>query len=190
MSDSSFKTIRNNVIATVIGGTILLAVPVLRGCTFALFKWIWSLLIWCWNALLKSYALPGWAWLIILGFALIGIIRIILSFREETTLPEYHSYVEGTIFGLKWRWRWNHNETENLWSYCPTCDGELVYNDSSRYGLGYSTSHETIFICENCSNSVVGRVKGGNKSHTLGAVNREIRRRIRTNEYKKALTSE
>jgi hypothetical protein len=183
MSDNSFKTIRNNVIASVIGGIILLSVPVLRGYTITVFKWIWSLLIWCWKALLKSYALPGWAWLIIIGLALLGIIILIASLKNESD-PEFKSYTEDMIRGAKWRWKWSGNRITDLWCYCPTCDATLVYDDSSCRRSLYEKAH-TKFICENCGHNIVTEIEGGNKDYAVGAVEREVDRRIRTNEYKK-----
>lgn len=184
MSESSLKTIRNGSIASVIGGVVLLSIPVLRGYFVTFSNWIWSLLIRCWKALLESYAVPGWIWLIIGVLAIIGIIAIFSSLRSAPE-PEFKSYVTDMIFGAQWRWCWAGNQISDLWCYCPTCDATLVYNDSSCRGL-YG-SHHTDFICENCGDQVVSKVAGGNKGYAVGAAEREIHRRIRTNEYKKKL---
>lgn len=184
MSENSFISIRNATIASVIAGVILLAVPVLRGYAVSFLSWAWSGVVWCWDALVDSYSLPGWAWLLIFIFALIGLINIYLAVKGESEEPEFKSYVEDFMHGAKWRWSWIGNQISNVWCFCPRCDATLVYDDSSCSSL-YSDVNKTDFICENCSRNVVASINGGNKDYATGAVEREISRRIRTGEYKK-----
>ena len=87
------------------------------------------------------------------------------------------------LYGAKWRWSWRDNRISNLWCYCPTCDAQLVPFDS----LG-----ETNFLCERCpplvsdrdreSFGVVVMVRPVEKDYVMGAAEREIWRRIRTQE--------
>ncbi len=184
MSENSFISIRNATIASVIAGVILLAVPVLRDYVVSFLSWAWSGVVWCWDALVDSYSLPGWAWLLILIFALIGLINIYLAVKGESEEPEFKSYVEDFMYGAKWRWSWTGNQISNVWCFCPRCDATLVYDDSSCRSY-YSDVKKTDFICENCSRNVVASISGGNKDYATGAVEREISRRIRTGEYKK-----
>lgn len=184
MSENSFISIRNATIASVIAGVILLAVPVLRGYVVSFLSWVWSGVVWCWDVLVESYSLPGWAWLLIFIFALIGLINIYLAFKGESEEPEFKSYVEDFIYGAKWRWSWIGNQISNVWCFCPRCDATLVYDDSSCHSF-YSDVNKTDFICENCSRDVVASISGGNKDYATSAVEREISRRIRTGEYKK-----
>lgn len=183
MSENSFKSIRNATIAAVIAGVILLFVPVLRGYAVGFLSWVWSGIIWCREALFASYSLPGWTWLLILIFALIGLVNIYLAIKGESEEPEFKSYVEDFIYGAKWRWGWDGNQISNVWCFCPICDAILVYDDSScRF---YSGANKTDFICENCNRRVVASINGGDKNYATGAVRREISRRVRTGEYKK-----
>lgn len=184
MSENSFISIRNATIASVIAGVILLAVPVLRAYVVSFLSWAWSGVVWCWDALVDSYSLPGWAWLLIFIFGLIGLINIYLAIKGESAEPEFKSYVEDFMHGAKWRWSWIGNQISNVWCFCPRCDATLVYDDSSCRSL-YSDVNKTDFICENCSCNVVASISGGNKDYATGAVEREISRRIRTGEYKK-----
>jgi hypothetical protein len=184
MSENSFISIRNATIASVIAGVILLAVPVLRGYVVSFLSWTWAGVVWCWDALVASYSLPGWAWLLIFIFALIGVTNIYLAVKGESEEPEFKSYVEDFMHGAKWRWSWIGNQISNVWCFCPRCDATLVYDDSS-CGRLYSGVNKTDFICENCSSNVVASISGGNKDYATGAVEREISRRIRTGEYKK-----
>ncbi len=185
MSENSFKSIRNGAIASVIAGIILLAVPVLRGYVVSFFSWLWSGVVWLWEALIASYALPGWAWLVIFGFAFVGLVNIYLAIKGEAAEePEFKSYIEDSIHGAKWRWTWVGNQISNVWCYCPRCDATLVYDDSSCRSY-YSDTKKTDFICENCGHNVVASMVGGNKEYATSAIKREIDRRIRTSEYKK-----
>ena len=85
------------------------------------------------------------------------------------------------MYGAVWRWRWVGNSISNLWCYCPNCDATLVYVNQSI--LDYRVDPKTDFVCENC-NTIIATIKGGNKEYALGAIEREIDRRVRTGEYK------
>lgn len=183
MSENSFKSIRNGAIASVIAGIILLAVPVLRGYVSSFLSWLWSGVVWCWEALVASYSMPGWAWLLIFILAFVGLINIYLALKGESEEPEFKSYIEDFIHGAKWRWSWVGNQISNVWCFCPRCDATLVYDDSSCRNF-YSDVNKTDFICEN-GHSVVASIIGGNKDYATGAIRREIERRVRTGEYKK-----
>ena len=184
MSDNSFISIRNATIASVIAGVILLTVPTLRSYVVSFLTWAWSGIIWGWEVLIGSYSLPGWAWLLIFIFALIGLINIYGAIKGESEELEFKSYVEDFIYGAKWRWNWLGNNISNLWCFCPSCDATLVYDDSSCSSFSSDVS-KTDFICENCNRRVVASISGGNNKYATGAVEREVGRRIRTGEYKK-----
>ncbi|MDC9715086.1 MAG: hypothetical protein PSN36_04620 [Gammaproteobacteria bacterium] len=110
MSENSYKSIRNGIIASVIVGVILLSVPVLRGYFARFLSWIWSGAVWCWNALVASYSLPGWAWLIISFLAIVGLVNIYLAMKGESEEADFKSYTEDFIHGAKWRWTWAGNQ--------------------------------------------------------------------------------
>ena len=183
MNKQSIVSVRNGVISAVIAGIILMMVPSLRVPVVTFLTWVWLGVLWCWGALVSPYSLPGWIWLVVFAFALLGAIDIFLGIKnaiyksESMSKPDYKSYVEDYMFEAKWRWRWEENTISDLWCFCPRCDGTLVYSD--HFG-------ETSFLCENCGPSVVATISGGNKNYALGAVEREITRRIRTGEYKSA----
>src|SRR5690606_39309374 len=70
-----FKSIRNATIASVFGGVLLMLIPVVRQYVVTAAEALWSALLWCWSALIGSYSAPGWLWLVVVGFALVGAIR-------------------------------------------------------------------------------------------------------------------
>ena len=131
MSENSYKSIRNGAIASAIGGIIVLVVPALRSYAVSFFSWLWSIVTWCWDALISSYALPGWVWIVVFIFAITGLVNIYTVIKGEAEAPEYESYIEDFIYGVKWRWSWVGNHVSNLWCYCTSCDATLVYDDSS-----------------------------------------------------------
>lgn len=184
MSESSFRSIRNATIAGVIAGIFLLFMPDVRAYIVRFFSWVWSGLAWCWNGLMSSYSLPGWVWLVVFLLSFIGVVSIFLSLRGEPDKPEHSSYIEDSMYGTKWRWKWVSNQIFNLWCYCPRCEATLVYDDSSCNNY-FAEIKQTDFICENCGHSVIASIPGGNKNYAIGAVEREIDRRIRTGEYKR-----
>ncbi|WP_218165835.1 hypothetical protein [Serratia proteamaculans] len=184
MSENSFKSIRNAVIASVVAGAILLTFPAIRELGIKLFKWVLSGLAWCWEMLSTSHSLPGWLWVLVLILSLIGLLSIIISFKSATIETDYKSYTTDFIYNAKWRWSWEGNSITNLWCFCPYCDATLVYDDSSCQSI-YSDNRKTDFICENCNHKTVASIPGGNKHFTIGVIEREIGRRIRVGIYKK-----
>lgn len=149
-----------------------MAIPVPRGYAVSFLLWVWSGLAWCWGALTDTYSLPGWAWLIIFVFALIGVVNLYIAVKGESKEPEFKSYVEDFMHGAKWRWSWIGNQIANVWCFCPSCDATLVYDDSSCRTFGQI--NKTDFICENCAHSVVASINGGDRYYAIGAIEREI----------------
>ncbi len=184
MSENSLVTIRNGVVTTVIGGVILLTIPVLRSYVVNFLNWVWSGLNWSWEALFASYSLPGWSWLLIFTFSIIGAANVFLMIKGERDEPEFKKYIEDSIRGAKWRWNWSGTNITNIWCYCPHCDATLVYDDSSCRSF-HTNINKTDFICENCNHNIISSITGGNKDYATGLITREIERRVRTGEYQK-----
>ncbi|WP_279464802.1 hypothetical protein [Aeromonas dhakensis] len=184
MSESSYKSIRNSVIASVLAGVIFLFVPEIRASVMTFISWLFSGVLWCWKTLTNSYALPGWVWLILFVLALVGTLAIFLEFKGKKGGLEYKNYIEDSMLGAKWRWSWVGDQVSDIWCFCPRCDATLVYDDSSCRNI-YADIRKTNFICENCGNNVVTSVTGGNVDYAIGVAEREVSRRVRTKEYKK-----
>lgn len=188
MTEDSFQSLRNGIIGTVIGGLIVYDLTIGKGITLIPFKWLWSCIVWGWTRLLDTYTLPGWLLAFTLIMTFIGLALIYISLREKrkdhnVLEPPHENYTEDYMFGAKWRWKWNRGGIGDLWAYCPTCDATLVYDDS--FAHLYSNNPRTKFICEHCDHRTVAEVRGGNKAYAIGAVKREIGRRVRTREWSK-----
>lgn len=187
MADKHPHPLRTAIIATVVGGLILSAILMLRGFFIEAVSQAWAGAIWLWNALLSYYLLPGWVFLIIGLFAIFGLaigIAVLYGVLQPQKEPAYQSYTEDMLYEAKWRWSWNGNKVLNLWCFCPVCDAELIPVKAFR---------ETNFTCEHCppdSEDYYHRPRGrvvstmpGDGRNVINAVEREIRRRIRTGEY-------
>lgn len=179
MNEVRSKSFKENYVAPIIVGIILLGISALFPGVRNLAKSIWE---WCSNKLTMWYSLPGWAWLIVLIFAVLGLIVVIFSIyvllnKGGGKDPVYSSYVEDRIHGAVWRWDWSNSIIYNLWCFCPTCDATLVYDDiRNKYDFDKPT--ETYFICENCGHKTVSKILG-DKDRAIGVIKREIERRVR-----------
>lgn len=195
MADKYLHLVRNGIIAiiaTVVGGLILSALPQIRGFLADAMSWAWAGVTWIWTALISYYSMPGWAFLIVGLLALVSLVGILVGIYvvlRPKNEPEYKNYTEDILDGAKWRWSWTAGKISNLWCFCPSCDAQLVYSES--YG-------EPAFICERCppnefnryhchydrpQGRVVTMVKGSNIYYAVSAAEREILRRIRVKEY-------
>lgn len=176
--------VRTGVISTVVGTIVV-------GLLAEVWPPVKTVLTWCWAQLqvficlfFTDYAAPGWL-LALLGFlALLTILRwgAALRHRAPEDNAPHEAYTTDYLYGAKWRWKWQGHDVQNLWCFCPSCDSELVYDDSSCRDVLRMSEPRTEFICEHCGHNLVASIKGGNKSYALSAVQREIRRKLRTGQ--------
>jgi len=182
MPSGESHAVRNGVIATVIGGIALAILGEIWPPVKVAIIWVWERALAFVGLLGESYSVPGWALSVLGLLALVTVIRAVVVLRRSPAGP-HNKYVEDILFGVKWRWSWAGGDISSLWCFCPVCDGELVYDDSSAHSIYSREEPRTLFICEHCNRSTMGRVDGGGKDYALGAVRREIHRRVRTGQY-------
>lgn len=177
MSATESHSLRNGIVATVVGGLILAGLGYAWAPAKAAFLWLWRLVAALWGALVASYPVPGWLLLVLVLIAAAVVVRLLaMAARKAPPAPAYLSYVEDVVFGANWRWQWSNGDMAHLWAFCPTCQGELVYVDNPDNYL-YTEPHAK-FLCEHCKKIVVD-VSGGGRDYALSAVKRELRRRLR-----------
>lgn len=184
MLSGESHSVRNGVIATVVGGIALAILGELWPPVKAVMIWLLEKFLAFVGLFGESYSVPGWALSVLGLLALITVIRAVVELRTNSA-PQHAGYVEDILYGVKWRWSWIGEEISNLWCFCPVCDAELVYDDSSARSIYSRDEPRTLFSCEHCNRNVMGRIDGGGKDYALGAVRREIRRKIRTEKYAK-----
>ena len=190
MSESPLISLKNGVIASLIASVILLIItdiiPAIKEYFVRFILWLWDGLLWCWGILMSSYSIPGWALFILVlcaiaGITIVGVAAVYLIGKASFSEPWYASYVKDTIYGVEWRWRWVENSISDLWCYCPRCEATLLYEYHRPF------QEKIYFGCENCNQSVLTSIPGGDKAYALQAVTREIDRRIRTGRAKRKL---
>ena len=151
---------------------------------------LWEGITWIWLALIFDYQIPGFVIIFASLLSIFGIVKIltsILSIFQPEIEPEFLKYREDVIYGAKWCWTWSSNRIANLHALCPYCDAELV---------AMQNLDETRFICERCSRGRnnqfgdhrwrnIATIPSDSPSYALEVIEREIRRRIRTNSYNK-----
>jgi hypothetical protein len=182
MSASESHTVRNGVIATVLGGIALAGIGELWPPAKHVLVWLWDMLVSFVGLFGSAYAVPGWALAGLGLLALVTVVRFLVGLRSDEA-PSHNKYVEDILFGAKWRWSWSNGDIVSLWCFCTSCDSELVYDDQSVHSIYSHEEPKTLFICEHCGQRTIGRIVGGGKEYALGVVRREIRRRVRTGSY-------
>lgn len=179
MKESSFKTIRNGAIASVVASIAMLFFPSIWTVIKAAGRSMLNSATWLWHSFFNSsLQVTGWLLTSLIALALVG---VVLVFRLTRSAKRWKV---GYFYNMRWRWRWSWsgNGVLDLWCYCPRCDGTLVYDDSSCQ-THYPEHHKTDFICENCNREVVGTISGGGWRYAISVIEREIDRRVRTGQY-------
>lgn len=162
MKDKYLHPVRNGIIATVVGGVILSALPRLRGFLLDAASWTWEGVIWIWVTLISYYSMPGWAFLVVGFLALVGLMAIYAHFQPENE-PKYKTYTEDRLHGVIWRWSWVGGRISNLWCFCPSCDAQLIYSYNS------SSQKKINLICEHCTPNESDRHRWG-QGRVLGKI--------------------
>lgn len=182
MSNQESHAVRNGVIATVFGSIAMAALGEMWSPAKKVGIWLWEKISWLASCLVDTYYIQGWFLALLLLLALITVIRFLVSLKGHKP-PAFTSYVQDDLFRARWRWSWVAGEVSNLWCFCPHCDSELVYDDSSCYSIYPSGPGKTDFICEHCHHDTVSSIPGGKKDYAISVVEREIRRKVRTSEF-------
>lgn len=134
--------------------------------------------IWDWFLSALTFGIPLWVVLLAIVILLTAR-RIIRSIPESK--PEFLSYTNDVIEGIKWEWSFYISEGKYDFDgntpipVCNNCDGYLVLNNS-----GY---HILKLRCEHCSYEKQLSESDGTEYHNK--IKREIMRRIRTNNWEK-----
>jgi hypothetical protein len=186
VESNSLVSIRNSVIASLIVAWLLWLVPSVRGGLSLAWNYLRDAAYSLWDWLLTAHAASGWLLLLLAGLAVAGAVLIyarIVQLIGRKKEPDFTAYVGDHIHGAIWRWQWVGDRVGEVHGFCPTCDAQLVYAEQGGY-LDPQNDTATVFICERCDRKAVARVGGGGLKYALGAVRREIERRVRTGEYR------
>lgn len=176
-------SIRNGIIATVVGGLILsLLLPSVRLFFTSIFELLKSIFTYLWNLLTSVYEVKGWFLLLLEILGAVVVIQIMAKVLASRELGVEDLYVEDNLFGAVWRWSYLGHDVSSLWCFCPKCNIELVYEEVNRRSQLINDPPRTNFICERCK--AIRASLEGDQYQALGSVKREIRRKIRNEEWK------
>lgn len=186
MESKKSHTIRNGIIATVVGGVLLTFWPPFLVAIKIFGSWIWKTFLIVYNYFLAKHVVYGWIISILTLLSLFATIQLAVKLRKNR--HGYHKfYTKDNLFGVDWHWGYINGEIIHLWCLCPDCKSELVYSEfiPDRYNVLHDRKNpKTDFTCEKCD---INRISmPGNKNYVLGTVEREIRRKIRTEEWKES----
>jgi len=188
---SEKRPIRNGIIVCVVSGLILavLLSSWLQGRLVGCLHWCWNVFIFLGALLVRPLEIPVWILALLSALSLFPILLAVRAFRRKVN--DSSQYTCDNLFGVIWRWRYALGHINNLCPYCPRCDLELVYheqrNDYHQPSPLFPPEF-TEFVCENCK--IKSGKLPGDKYDAVGRVEREIRRRPRTGEWKRTLRTE
>ena len=176
-------------------GPVLLAALIPASFPYFFWEEVKNVLIFLKEGLLSILNISVPIYLILLVILAIILVIWFCAYRfgavTERQDADHHNYTEDVIRDVVWRWRWSKNTIINLVCYCPACDTQLEFWESSR-------SRDEVELrcggkCEPDIRDYVGNTKriplkstirGRSSRDALNKIESEILRRIRTEEYK------
>lgn len=185
MSNKESHPIRNGAIASFIGGSALSFWAPFRELLVKTASWFWDLLAALWEWISSIHEIYGWVLLLLVFLSLPTLIQIVSLTMRKKELGVDDLYKSDYLFGADWQWYYLNSSIKNLWCLCPSCKGELVYYEfvPDEYNFAHEgLKPKTDFTCERCNTTRCSLL--GDKRHALSTVEREIRRKIRNNEWK------
>ncbi|OCH37476.1 hypothetical protein [Aliivibrio fischeri] len=180
MNSKEFHTIRNGVIVSVISGIILSSWTPFRDLLVKAALWCWEILTSVWGWFSSTHEIYGWVLVLLVALSFPTLIKLVSLAAKKKELGAEKLYKSDYLFGANWHWYYSNGAIKNLCCLCPSCKNELVYSQTTHYTHG-GFGPKTDFLCERCN---MRRCSfKGDKRYALGKVEREIRRKIRSNEW-------
>ncbi|MBX9268742.1 hypothetical protein [Chromobacterium violaceum] len=179
-----WKTVLKAAITPVVGALLAWIFPPVK----EFFLWLWSFVVFGWHWLGNNHSWPGWLLVLLVSCGLLvivatSIILFDLLKKKPPPSPDYLNFTKLQFRGAEWRWGWTpQGEITNLWCYCPTCDGTLVYLEPERHILDGYLDNAVRFYCENCGHREIAQVSAYTIYSAKEVIKREILRRVRTSQ--------
>ncbi len=177
--------IRTKVTVGVITGVIL---TVLGYLGRAWWPTVWRGIAWffgvVWAWLFSGHSIYGWLLVILILCTVICGFVLLAAFFQRTPQHNWRSYRRDIFFGIVWRWDYFGERIGDPIPYCRHCDTQLIPREDYDYGPG-ERALVTQYICDHCH----GTNDKHNEpfQHTQNKVIRQIDRKLRNDEWKKAL---
>jgi len=179
MAKGENQSVRNGIVATVVGGLILsalYAVPHIVQATLGVFT---SVL----DYFSSGINIPHWLLWLLIVLSLITLSRLIapLLKRDSNDEPDFRRYTQDSFEGVIWRWSYDRHDTPiNILPFCPYCDAMLVH---VKQPFNFSGSASVSFYCESCK-QVRAEIEGGDRHYAISMIERFIDRKLRNGEWK------
>jgi len=129
-----------------------------------------------------KYTLLQWE-IIVSFFSLVGLIILGTLVIRKIFEPKYKKYKQDMFKGMLWKWRYKGEKVIDLWCYCPACKSMLQVDDENCKTTLNLGEKITFFVCNNCEEKEIGRIKGGDRRFALKSIKREIFTKIRLNTF-------
>ncbi len=97
--------------------------------------------------------------------------------------PKYKQYKQDMFHNMFWKWRYKGDSIIDLWCYCPSCKSMLLVDDENCSATSNLGDKITFFICHECGEHEIGRIKGGDRTYALKILKREILAKIRLKTF-------
>lgn len=168
--------IRNGIAVIVVGGLILAAViwliPVVG-------KALLSVLGWLWRQMGSRLVVARWLLMFLMVIVPVTLLGLLRWWRARKQ-PDWTEYTQDDFFDIVWRWRYSYDSSTptDVEPFCPKDGTRLVYWVDMRE-----------FRCETCGRKFEVR-EAQDMRHMRGMVERQIRRKLDTGEWKRVLLSE
>lgn len=187
MSDKDSHPIRNGLVITVIGGILLSFWPPFKDFLITSLSWSWGVIKSIGFWLSGTHEFYGWLFLLLLLLSIPSMFGAALFVfkKKQPSLEEI--YTSDFLFGASWHWSYLNGSIRNLWCLCTVCKNELIYSEFRPDRFKYrhdGLEAKTDFICERCN--ITCCTLKGDREYALGIVEREIRRKIRNNEWQRS----
>lgn len=169
--------IRNGIIIAVTSAAILYVAKFIPG----LYRWVFDFFAGIVRLLGESMSAPRWVLLLLCLFCLPTLIFLLQPLlRRGPRQPSITDYQTDRFFDVVWRWHYSYyGQPQNLWCFCPVCDTQLVYTEDR-------CPDRVRFTCEHCHRPI--HETNGDKEYALAQVYRQIDRKLRSGEWKNAIT--
>jgi hypothetical protein len=180
------------VISGAISGSIPLLVPVLSwGIEAAGYTSVW--LTWVSAGILgaATYEVPIWINVLVLGITGTGLYMWWL-FTEEDGEMTREDYTSDHIEGVEWMWEWEEDEVYSLNPICPECSMDLSLDEVTEVidtpslpsQLQSMSKPVTVGAETECDGCLFNYKWDKGPKEVRSYVEKEIKRRVRTGEYK------
>lgn len=148
----------------------------------------WSEIVWLfgvvWSWLATGHSVYGWLLIILIIFTTVACFCLVAALVYQIPQFNWSNYRQDTFLGFVWRWDYFGNRIGDPVPYCCHCDTQIVPQETSEYGSTFQRQIFTSYVCDHCNTN---DKRNESFQQTQNKVSRQIDRKLRNDEWKKAL---